>query len=261
MPDLSDLRIKGNLRINSKRKHLRLGTPRELSPLTPYEHLSTAEPMLNNTSPEQNYLRNSPNDPSSISVYGMSQQQCPLQSNPPTTLHPRSSFVTFSATKTRAVKPKLVFRQTMPRHIPPSLAISSPISEPHFVARKNHRSAQTSLTTVLHPWNASLYASHFPPGHTLDADFVSRYAPGAEVGSGAYGFVVTAIDVASSQHVAVKFVEKRKIPSWGWCHDPELGQVPAEVALLRTLDHPGIIKFIELFQDSLYFYVVSEPFF
>ncbi|GJJ06101.1 hypothetical protein Clacol_000290 [Clathrus columnatus] len=158
--------------------------------------------------------------------------------------------------KTRAVKPKLVSRQSVPRHIPPPLIISPPVLKPHFTRKL--RSARTSLTTVLHPRDASLYASHFPPGHLLEIDFVSKYAPGVEIGKGAYGFVITAVDIRLDRGVAVKFIEKRKIPSWGWHDDPELGRIPTEIALLRALDHPGIIKFIDLFQDSTYFYFVQE---
>jgi len=87
---------------------------------------------------------------------------------------------------------------------------------------------------------------------------VRRYAPGAQIGVGAFGFVITGKDRLLGHEVAVKFIEKSKVPSWGWSNDPELGRVPTEAVLLKLLDHPGIIKFLDLFQDRIYFYLVCS---
>ena len=36
----------------------------------------------------------------------------------------------------------------------------------------------------------------------------------------------------------------------------EVGQLPTEVMLLCFLDHPNIVKCKDLFEDSLYYYLV-----
>jgi len=92
----------------------------------------------------------------------------------------------------------------------------------------------------------------------LDSDFVRKYAPGAEIGVGGYGFVVTAKNKLQGQEVAVKFIERRKVHPWGWSEDPVLGRVPTEAMLLKMTDHPGIIKFLDFFQDNDYFYLVRN---
>jgi Protein kinase domain len=112
------------------------------------------------------------------------------------------------------------------------------------------------LAAAVNISDAHLYSSHFPAGHGLHRDFVRRYAPGAQIGVGAFGFVVTARDRLTENEVAVKFIEKGKVPAWGWSHDPELGRVPTEAVLLKLLDHPGIIKSLDFFQDRVYFYLV-----
>lgn len=259
MPSLPDLSIKDSLRISLKdRPFLKLANPPGLPCSVLNEELEFSDSRSDTSASEQDHLEKSPTKledgpllTSFLASDMIKEKSC--QSSPANAVDP--DVVPFFP-KARVIKPRLVSRQTLPRHIPPSLVISLPVSKPLF-ARKQ-RSAQTSLTTVLHPGNASFYASHFPPGHTLNADFVSKYGPGAEIGNGAYGFVVTAVDIASNHVVAVKFIEKRKIPTWGWYDDPELGHIPLEVALLRMIDHPGVIKFIELFEDSTYFYFVSE---
>ncbi|KAF8580442.1 Pkinase-domain-containing protein, partial [Ramaria rubella] len=105
---------------------------------------------------------------------------------------------------------------------------------------------------------AQLYSQHFPPGHLLNRAFVLKYAPGAQIGLGAFGFVITGRHRRLGYEVAVKFIQINKVPRWGWSDDPDLGRVPTEAALLKLLDHPGIIKFLDLFQDQEYFYLVQE---
>lgn len=92
----------------------------------------------------------------------------------------------------------------------------------------------------------------------LHPDFASSYTIADELGSGGFGFVVSAIRNIDQRPVAVKFIWKSKVPTHGWVRDPTLGVIPLEAFVLRVVDHPCVVKFIDLFDDEEFFYLVME---
>ena len=126
---------------------------------------------------------------------------------------------------------------------------------------KTEAGADTSLhsqlpTSSLFNLDASRHSSHFPAGHKLNAHFVSKYSLEDELGSGGYGFVMTAKHRSEGCEVAVKFIIKEKVPESGWMEDEVIGRLPTEVMLLSFIEHENIVKCLDLFEDSLYFYLV-----
>jgi hypothetical protein len=105
---------------------------------------------------------------------------------------------------------------------------------------------------------ASAYSRRFPRGHYLTPEFVQWYHLGDELGAGGYGFVMTAIHRLERREVAVKFIIKAKVPEHAWMEDKAARRVPTEALLLGLLDHPNIVKCLDLFEDDLYFYLVSR---
>ncbi|CAO1616969.1 unnamed protein product [Sympodiomycopsis kandeliae] len=93
---------------------------------------------------------------------------------------------------------------------------------------------------------------------TLHPDFASNYTIADELGSGGFGFVVSATRNIDQRPVAVKFIWKSKVPTHGWVRDPNLGVIPLEAFVLRVVDHPCVVKFIDLFDDDEFFYLVME---
>ncbi|KAF8200829.1 kinase-like domain-containing protein [Pholiota molesta] len=110
------------------------------------------------------------------------------------------------------------------------------------------------------PYNpeARLHSAQFPPRHQLNAHFVSTYQLEDELGSGGYGFVMTAYHRIEGHEVAVKFIIKDKVPDHAWMEDEVFGRLPTEVVLLSYINHENIVKCLDLFEDSLYFYLVQE---
>lgn len=106
--------------------------------------------------------------------------------------------------------------------------------------------------------SARLYSSHFPEGHSLAPQFVETYQLQDELGSGGYGFVMTALDRFDGFEVAVKFIIKSKVPEHSWIDDPTFGRLPMEVVLLSFINHENIAKCLDVFEDSVYFYLVQE---
>ncbi|KAF9412513.1 hypothetical protein BGZ94_001013, partial [Podila epigama] len=94
--------------------------------------------------------------------------------------------------------------------------------------------------------------------HALHPEFLSEYTLGDELGSGGFGFVVSALRNSDRKEVAVKFIFRDKVPVHGWAKDPELGIIPMEIYVLRNVKHPNIIDFLNVYQDFKYFYLVME---
>lgn len=113
---------------------------------------------------------------------------------------------------------------------------------------------------ALHP--ASLlgrnYSPRFPEDHRLLETFVHDYRLCDELGSGGYGFVMTAVDRQENIEVAVKFIIKEKVPEQAWMEDEVYGRIPIEVLVLHLVEHENIIKCLEFFEDELFFYLVSH---
>jgi calcium-dependent protein kinase len=49
---------------------------------------------------------------------------------------------------------------------------------------------------------------------------------------------------------AIKIINKEKIP--------DTGQFKMELQIMRTLDHPNVIKLYEVYEDKKYIYFVME---
>ncbi|KAJ3073121.1 hypothetical protein HDU98_002210 [Podochytrium sp. JEL0797] len=98
-----------------------------------------------------------------------------------------------------------------------------------------------------------------PPLHTLSASFLQKYTPNPKLlGSGGFGFVTTAVRVSDGVDVAVKFILRDKVPVKGWARDSVLGVVPTEVYILKSVNHPNVIKYLDYFSDNTYLYLVTE---
>lgn len=101
-------------------------------------------------------------------------------------------------------------------------------------------------------------AAKYLSKHVLNPEFVRRYQIGDELGSGGFGFVVAARQISDGREVAIKFIHKDKVPVHGWIRDPELDYIPMEIYVIKNLPHPGVIKFIDMFDDHKFFYLVME---
>ncbi|KAJ8076434.1 hypothetical protein PM082_000857 [Marasmius tenuissimus] len=146
-------------------------------------------------------------------------------------------------------------------------ATSSP-SHSHSPAKSAHKSQNTyppysgSFSSRSSPsafnLDSHLHSPHFPHGHQLNPHFVRMYQLEDELGSGGYGFVMTAKHRRKQHEVAVKFIIKEKVPEHAWMEHELYGRLPTEVMLLSVINHESIVKCVDLFEDSLYFYLVQE---
>ncbi|RXN12324.1 PAS domain-containing serine threonine- kinase [Labeo rohita] len=88
--------------------------------------------------------------------------------------------------------------------------------------------------------------------------FEEGYRPLRSIGKGAFGFVWLAARRIDGQEVVVKFIRKSAVVSECWVDDPNLGRVTQEVAILARLQHPNIVKVLEVFENERFFQMVME---
>ncbi|KAI8926273.1 kinase-like domain-containing protein [Entophlyctis helioformis] len=94
--------------------------------------------------------------------------------------------------------------------------------------------------------------------HQLLPAFTAKYSLGHELGHGATGFVVAGECLDDGEPVAIKFLYKNRIPLANWRRDRALGIVPLEVFILKRIEHPNIVRFYDVFEDSKFFYLAME---
>ncbi|KAI9022141.1 kinase-like domain-containing protein [Phycomyces nitens] len=93
----------------------------------------------------------------------------------------------------------------------------------------------------------------------LDPLFLQNYRIIQALGKGGHGYVVSAIHRQSGVCVAVKLIVKANLRPNNLVKDPSKGDlIPLEIALLRSLEHPNIIGYLEHFQDHMFYYLVVE---
>ncbi|KAF6115400.1 PAS domain containing serine/threonine kinase [Phyllostomus discolor] len=88
--------------------------------------------------------------------------------------------------------------------------------------------------------------------------YSQKYSTLSPLGSGAFGFVWTALDREQNKEVVVKFIQKEKVLEEGWVRDADLGKVPLEIAILSRVRHPNIIKVLDVFENQGFFQLVME---
>ncbi|XP_032493032.1 PAS domain-containing serine/threonine-protein kinase isoform X2 [Phocoena sinus] len=71
-----------------------------------------------------------------------------------------------------------------------------------------------------------------------------KYSTLSPIGSGAFGFVWTAVDQEANKEVVVKFIQKEKVLEDCWIEDPKLGKVTLEIAILSRVEHANIVKLV-----------------
>ncbi|PWZ01671.1 kinase-like protein, partial [Testicularia cyperi] len=167
-------------------------------------------------------------------------------------------------------------QQMSPEPMSPEIGASSALSTPKHGDSQSDTPVKTAApdasllspsTALRAPAMEKSFSAPLPPptvsarhlaDYELHPRFSANYTLGDELGSGGFGFVVAARRNQDGLPVAVKFIFKDKVPAHGWVRDPKLGVIPMEAFVLKVVDHPGVVKFIDLFDDRNFFYLVME---
>ena len=86
---------------------------------------------------------------------------------------------------------------------------------------------------------------------------IGDYELGRELGQGAFGVTYEAVKVSTDEAVAVKRLTLRGLSDW-----KPVERFEREAKVLRSLRHPGVVRFIDTFEiereDGVDFFIVSE---
>ncbi|CAK9438986.1 uncharacterized protein LODBEIA_P32100 [Lodderomyces beijingensis] len=92
----------------------------------------------------------------------------------------------------------------------------------------------------------------------------SEFTVVKEMGEGAYGKVVLAQHKEDPIYrVIIKCIDKEKILVDTWVRDRRLGTIPSEIqimAFLNSAPHPNIMRIVDFFEDSKYYYLEAPIF-
>ena len=88
--------------------------------------------------------------------------------------------------------------------------------------------------------------------------YSDQYTTLSQIGKGAFGFVHSAYRTSDKLLVVTKFIRKSKVSFNMWVDGPEEQKIPFEVSLLLALNHPGIVRVLEVFQNRNYVQMVME---
>ncbi|NXC21483.1 PASK kinase, partial [Corythaeola cristata] len=91
-----------------------------------------------------------------------------------------------------------------------------------------------------------------------EGEYTKNYNTLSLIGKGSFGFVWTARSKKDHQEVVVKFIWKERVLEDCWVDDPDLGRVTQEIAILLKLQHPSIIKVLDVFENEHFFQLVME---
>ncbi|XP_025933170.1 PAS domain-containing serine/threonine-protein kinase isoform X1 [Apteryx rowi] len=91
-----------------------------------------------------------------------------------------------------------------------------------------------------------------------EGEYARKYDTLSLIGKGSFGFVWTARCKKDQEEVVVKFIWKERVFEDCWVDDPDLGRVTQEIAILSKVQHPSIIKVLDVFENEQFFQLVME---
>ncbi|KAI6652092.1 hypothetical protein LOD99_4637 [Oopsacas minuta] len=89
-------------------------------------------------------------------------------------------------------------------------------------------------------------------------EFIKRFIPLREIGSGAFGHVNLCRRIGIDEIVVVKFLCKSKVFQESWIEDKDLGRVPKEILVLSRLKHDKIVDLLEVYENLSYYQLVMR---
>lgn len=88
--------------------------------------------------------------------------------------------------------------------------------------------------------------------HRTHGSLLDLYEMKALLGKGAFGKVFHAVSKSTGCERAIKALDKTSL------HRDRSERVQREIEILKEVDHPNIVKIVEVIEDSRYIYIVQE---
>ncbi|XP_042895540.1 PAS domain-containing serine/threonine-protein kinase isoform X3 [Parasteatoda tepidariorum] len=89
--------------------------------------------------------------------------------------------------------------------------------------------------------------------------FSEHYTVVQHLGKGAFGCIKKAYRKIDGLLVIAKFIRKSEVYKDAWVFDNKLNKrVPLEISLLTTIEHPNIVKVVDVFENDQCFHMIME---
>ncbi|NWH56215.1 PASK kinase, partial [Geococcyx californianus] len=134
---------------------------------------------------------------------------------------------------------------------------SSLASSAQSVADLSTQSLEEAIRSIS-LFESSRRAEELEGLRACEGEYANNYNTLNLIGKGSFGFVWTARGKKDHQEVVVKFIWKERVLEDCWVDDPGLGRVTQEIAILSKLQHPSIIKMLDVFENEQFFQLVME---
>ncbi|NXK54421.1 PASK kinase, partial [Chauna torquata] len=136
------------------------------------------------------------------------------------------------------------------------LLLSSLASSAQSIADSTHSLGEAIRSTSL--FENSRRAEELERLRACEGQYAKKYDTLSLIGKGSFGFVWTGMGKKDHQEVVVKFIWKKRVLEDCWVDDPDMGRVTQEIAILLKLQHPSIIKVLDVFENEHFFQLVME---
>lgn len=85
-----------------------------------------------------------------------------------------------------------------------------------------------------------------------EGDIKNKYKFDKSIGEGEYSTVSKIVDLKNGDSFAAKIIDKTQLT------EEEAMSLFAEIEILGTLDHPNVVRLLELYEDPEHFYMIFE---
>mmetsp|Transcript_15108 Transcript_15108/g.31105 ORF Transcript_15108/g.31105 Transcript_15108/m.31105 type:complete len:208 (+) Transcript_15108:270-893(+) len=110
--------------------------------------------------------------------------------------------------------------------------------------RERRESLAEGRTEYLRAHMASIFNFVYPN------DIINKYTLGGVLGQGTFGVVQRCVNIRTGESFALKTILKSKVPN--------VSLLKREIEILTEVDHPHIIKLVDVYEDISNVYLVTE---
>ena len=92
----------------------------------------------------------------------------------------------------------------------------------------------------------------------FSGEYLEHYQVLKQIGSGGFGCVKLAVRQSDGKLVVTKFIDKSKVYTDSWVTTDDGQRLPFEIDLLSRINHSGVVRMIDFFENDVYFQLVME---
>ncbi|GFS51752.1 hypothetical protein NPIL_417251 [Nephila pilipes] len=146
-------------------------------------------------------------------------------------------------------------------HDPEEIKEASPISKARNDNVRTHtqETAQTKSDRETSSCSETSESSLLSDSVYIEGDFSDKYTIIEHLRKGAFGCIKRTYRNSDGLLVIAKFIRKSEVYDDSWVDDNLLNKkVPLEISILNAVDHPNIVKVLDVFENDMCFQMIME---